>query len=59
MGQRVVGLELAKKLIKEWVGLRFDKGSASAEKVQHITAYEQKRDIQTKTSPLGGSHTPK
>jgi hypothetical protein len=24
LGQRVIGLELAKKLVAEWVGLRFD-----------------------------------
>jgi ribose 5-phosphate isomerase B len=24
LGQRVIGLELAKKLVQEWVGLRFD-----------------------------------
>jgi ribose 5-phosphate isomerase B len=40
-GQRVIGLELAKKLIKEWVELRFDAGSSSAEKVKDITDYEQ------------------
>ncbi|KAF7508806.1 hypothetical protein GJ744_008683 [Endocarpon pusillum] len=40
-GQRVVGLELAKTLVKEWVKLRFDPGSASAEKVKEISEYEQ------------------
>ena len=40
-GQRVIGIELAKKLIKEWVELRFDPSSASAEKVKTITEYEQ------------------
>lgn len=40
-GQRVIGLELAKKLIKEWVQLRFDPNSASAQKVKDITGYEQ------------------
>jgi len=30
MGERVVGIELARRLAKEWVGYRFDKGSASA-----------------------------
>jgi ribose 5-phosphate isomerase B len=42
MGERVVGLELAKKLVNEWVTLRFDEGSASAEKVQAITEHESK-----------------
>ncbi len=41
-GQRVIGLELAKKLVDEWVELRFDPASASAEKVAHITKYEEK-----------------
>jgi ribose 5-phosphate isomerase B len=40
-GQRVIGLELAKKLVHEWVDLRFDEKSASAEKVKDIEGYEQ------------------
>jgi ribose 5-phosphate isomerase B len=40
-GQRVIGLELAKKLVKEWVHLRFDSSSASADKVQSINEYEK------------------
>jgi ribose 5-phosphate isomerase B len=39
-GQRVVGLELARRLAKEWLGYRFDPTSASAEKVQEIIAFE-------------------
>ena len=39
-GQRVVGLELARKLTKEWLGYRFDTGSASAAKVTLIGDYE-------------------
>ena len=42
MGERVVGLELAKKLITEWVTYRFDEGSASAEKVAVIKEHEKK-----------------
>lgn len=41
MGERVVGLELAKKLAGEWVGYRFDEGSASAEKVRAIMEVER------------------
>ncbi|KAF7845824.1 hypothetical protein BT93_L0438 [Corymbia citriodora subsp. variegata] len=41
-GQRVIGLELAKKLVDEWVELRFDEQSASADKVRDITNYEKK-----------------
>lgn len=40
-GQRVIGLELAKKLTKEWLSHTFDEGSSSAEKVAAISAYEQ------------------
>lgn len=40
-GQRVVGLELARRLASEWLGYEFDASSASAEKVAVIDAYEQ------------------
>jgi ribose 5-phosphate isomerase B len=36
MGARVVGIELAKKLVGEWLGLRFDPSSPSARKVALI-----------------------
>ena len=39
-GQRVIGLELAKKLVQEWIDLRFDEDSASADKVRDIAGYE-------------------
>lgn len=39
-GQRVVGLELARRLAREWLTYRFDQTSASAEKVAVIGAYE-------------------
>ena len=41
MGERVVGLELAKKLVGEWVGYRFDPESASKEKVDAILEHEK------------------
>ncbi|MCJ1466142.1 hypothetical protein MMC07_004761 [Pseudocyphellaria aurata] len=40
MGERVVGLELARRLVKEWLTYRFDENSASADKVGVITDYE-------------------
>lgn len=40
-GQRVVGLELARRLAREWLGYEFDDASASAEKVAAISEYEQ------------------
>ncbi|WP_188893890.1 ribose-5-phosphate isomerase [Microlunatus endophyticus] len=43
-GQRVIGLELARKLIKEWLTLHFDESSASAEKVAVLTDYENRTD---------------
>jgi ribose 5-phosphate isomerase B len=39
-GQRVVGLELARRLAREWLGYRFDTSSASAAKVATIGEYE-------------------
>jgi ribose 5-phosphate isomerase B len=41
MGQRVVGIELARRLAREWLGYRFDPQSASAAKVDEITSYEE------------------
>lgn len=40
MGQRVVGLELARRLAREWIGYTFDPGSASADKVKVLTDFE-------------------
>ena len=39
-GQRVVGLELARRLAREWLGYRFDTSSPSADKVAAICSYE-------------------
>ena len=39
-GQRVIGLELARKLAKEWLGYTFDPSSSSAPKVAAIESYE-------------------
>ena len=39
-GQRVVGLELARRLAREWLSYTFDESSASAEKVALIGDYE-------------------
>jgi len=40
MGQRVVGIELARRLVREWLTYRFDTSSASADKVAVIDQYE-------------------
>ena len=39
-GQRVVGLELARRLAREWLTYDFDESSASADKVRIMTDYE-------------------
>ncbi|GFZ48045.1 isomerase interconverting aldoses and ketoses, and related compounds [Saitozyma sp. JCM 24511] len=40
LGQRVIGIELARKLVSEWLGYVFDPSSASAAKVKVISEYE-------------------
>jgi ribose 5-phosphate isomerase B len=40
LGQRVIGVELARRLVREWLGYRFDSTSASAGKVALITRFE-------------------
>jgi len=39
-GQRVIGLELARRLLREWLSYQFDDGSPSAAKVQVLSDYE-------------------
>jgi ribose 5-phosphate isomerase B len=41
LGQRVIGLQLARRLVKEWLGYSFDASTPSNEKVSLITAYER------------------
>lgn len=40
MGQRVVGIELARRNVREWLTYVFDESSRSNAKVQEICAYE-------------------
>ncbi|QCB98770.1 ribose-5-phosphate isomerase [Arthrobacter sp. PAMC25564] len=40
MGQRVVGVELARRLAREWIGYTFDPTSASAGKVKVLSDFE-------------------
>jgi ribose 5-phosphate isomerase B len=42
LGARVVGLELAKRLVDEWLGYEFDQNSPSAAKVAVITEFEER-----------------
>ena len=41
LGARVIGPELASRLVREWLTYEFDPSSASAEKVAVISAYEE------------------
>lgn len=41
MGQRVIGVELARRLAREWLTYTFDPTTASNDKVQDILAYER------------------
>jgi ribose 5-phosphate isomerase B len=43
LGQRVIGLELARRLAHEWLAYRFDPHSPSASKVEAISGYETQR----------------
>ena len=40
LGERVIGLQLARRLAKEWLGYTFDPESSSAPKVAAIYSYE-------------------
>jgi ribose 5-phosphate isomerase B len=40
LGQRVVGLEVARRMTREWLGYEFDPSSASAGKVTAICGYD-------------------
>ncbi|PPF55109.1 ribose-5-phosphate isomerase [Clavibacter californiensis] len=42
MGQRVVGVELARRNVREWLAYEFDTSSPSNDKVDEIRAYEAK-----------------
>jgi ribose 5-phosphate isomerase B len=39
-GQRVIGIELARRLLREWLGYTFDDSSASADKVRILSSLE-------------------
>jgi ribose 5-phosphate isomerase B len=40
LGQRVIGLELARRLVREWLGYEFDPGTHSQANVAVISDYE-------------------
>lgn len=43
LGARVIGVELASRLVAEWLDYEFDESSASSRKVKLISDYEKKR----------------
>ncbi len=44
MGERVIGLELAKKLVDQWLDYEFDPSSPSAAKVEAVGLYERRQE---------------
>jgi len=42
-GQRVIGLEVARRLASEWLDYRFDEQSGSAAKVRAIDEYDEQK----------------
>jgi ribose 5-phosphate isomerase B len=44
LGARVISFNLAERIVREWLGYRFDPQSRSAEKIAVLTDYEQLRD---------------
>lgn len=44
LGQRVIGAELAKRLVDEWLDYRFDRSSKSAQKVAEIINHENRQN---------------
>jgi ribose 5-phosphate isomerase B len=55
IGQRIIGLELARRLVKDWLGYTFDPQSPSAEKVAAITDYDTERSDTTDiATPMAG-----
>jgi ribose 5-phosphate isomerase B len=47
LGARVIGPELAQRLVDEWLTYEFNPASASAEKVAVITDYEERHAVDT------------
>ncbi len=45
MGERVIGLELAKKLVDQWLDYQFDANTPSAAKVDAVGSYEKDTTI--------------
>ncbi len=54
LGQRVIGLELARRLVKEWLGYEFDPASHSRANVALIEEYETDRQTVTGAGEKSG-----
>ncbi|WP_393054549.1 ribose-5-phosphate isomerase [Streptomyces sp. LN549] len=54
MGQRVIGIELARRLVREWLGYRFDESSPSGEKVAVLDAYDTAAVAGPEGEPVSG-----
>jgi len=54
LGQRVVGLEVARRMVREWLGYVFDPGSASADKVAAICGYDGSAPVGADALETGG-----
>jgi len=52
-GERVIGLELARRLAREWLDYRFDESSASAAKVALIGDYEDRPALEPQAQTAG------
>jgi ribose 5-phosphate isomerase B len=57
LGARVIGAELASRLVREWLTLEFDPESASAEKVALINSYEQGNDAHDMSVKTGSDES--
>lgn len=51
MGERVVGLEVARRMAREWLGYTFDPRSPSLDKVAAITSLEDQQENQPARQP--------
>lgn len=54
-GARVIGLELARRLAREWLGYTFDPHSHSAPKVAAIERYDRERDADAASARAGSA----
>ena len=56
LGQRVIGIELARRLAQDFLGYEFDTLSASAQKVDTIRSYEAELSVSANTIEMESRH---